>query len=161
MGKMTEKFRASVKHASDGITYAMVHERNMHIHFWTSNVLFAFEFAVQPQNIWVALSIVMVFLVMAAESMNTAMERTIDLVCQGKPQYLAKIAKDASAGSVLLLSLASIVIGVELLVHTYPWVIRFPLNIRPLSSAMDGGAWIVIWILRLRRMSSGQNAGKT
>ncbi len=49
-------------------------------------------------------------LVLALESMNTALESVVDLV---SPQYnpLARRAKDCAAGAVLIASLSSLVVG--------------------------------------------------
>ena len=53
-------------------------------------------------------------LVLAAECLNTVVEAVVDLA---SPDYhdLAKLAKDASAGTVLLLSLLSVIIGLLIL----------------------------------------------
>ena len=63
-----------------------------------------------------------IFFVLVAELFNTAIEATIDLICQDKPHPLAKKAKDAAAGAVLLAAifaiLAGLVIGIHLITHT-------------------------------------------
>ena len=51
-----------------------------------------------------------IFLVIFAEVMNTAIEKTVDLVTQ-EYNEIAKIAKDVSAGAVLVLAINSIIIG--------------------------------------------------
>ena len=53
-------------------------------------------------------------LVLTAECLNTVIEALVDLV---SPDYhdLAKVAKDASAGAVLLLSIFSVIIGLLIL----------------------------------------------
>jgi diacylglycerol kinase len=53
-------------------------------------------------------------LVLAAECFNTVVEAMVDLAA---PDYhdLAKLAKDASAGAVLLLSIISVIIGLLVL----------------------------------------------
>ena len=53
-------------------------------------------------------------LVLAAECLNTVVEVLVDLV---SPDYheLAKLAKDASAGTVLLLSVMSVIVGLLVL----------------------------------------------
>jgi diacylglycerol kinase len=61
-----------------------------------------------------AVLILTIGLVLAAECLNTVVEAIVDLV---SPDYhdLAKLAKDASAGTVLLLSLLSVIIGLLIL----------------------------------------------
>ena len=58
---------------------------------------------------WAVLTL-MIAAVLSAEAMNTAVERTVDLV---SPDFhpLAGRAKDLAAGAVLILSLAAMVVG--------------------------------------------------
>lgn len=62
---------------------------------------------------WAVLTLT-IGLVLAAECLNTVVEALVDLV---SPDYheLAKLAKDASAGAVLLLSLVSVIVGLLIL----------------------------------------------
>ncbi len=66
-----------------------------------------------PIRDWAVLALT-IGLVLAAECLNTAIEALVDLV---SPDYheLAKLAKDASAGAVLLLSFTAVIIGLLLL----------------------------------------------
>lgn len=49
---------------------------------------------------------------MALECVNTAVEKTVDLICGGKKSPLAKLAKDAAAGAVLISAAAALGVGV-------------------------------------------------
>ena len=53
----------------------------------------------------------MICLVLTTEIINTAVERAVDLVTK-EYHELAKIAKDVSAGSVLVTSIFSLIIGI-------------------------------------------------
>lgn len=66
-----------------------------------------------PPSDW-AILVLTIGLVLAAECFNSAVEALVDLAC---PDYhaLAKLAKDVSAGAVLLLSLMSVIIGLLIL----------------------------------------------
>ncbi len=59
------------------------------------------------QWLWVLLSIALVW---AAELMNTAIERAVDLASPDKHPF-AKAAKDASAAAVLVLSVFALAVG--------------------------------------------------
>ena len=61
----------------------------------------------QPAPIWWALLLINCALVLAAELFNTAMEHALDLL---HPQIhpLVKLAKDAAAGAVLMLSCSAL-----------------------------------------------------
>jgi diacylglycerol kinase len=52
-----------------------------------------------------------IFLVLFAETINTAIERTVDLVTE-ENHPLAKLAKDLAAGGVLLVAINAIVMAV-------------------------------------------------
>jgi len=62
---------------------------------------------------WAVLALT-IGLVLAAECLNTVVEALVDLV---SPDYheLAKLAKDASAGTVLLLCFVSVIVGLLIL----------------------------------------------
>jgi len=60
-------------------------------------------------NEWLVL-ILTIFLVLAAELFNTAIENLVDLHIT-KIHPAAKLAKDASAGAVLILSLMAVLVG--------------------------------------------------
>ncbi|MCL2070808.1 MAG: diacylglycerol kinase family protein [Oscillospiraceae bacterium] len=107
--------RKSFAHAFRGIVFCIRYERNMRIHIvMTGYVMFAaLQFYELPRAELVLLILTCVS-VMSLEIINTAIEVLTD---KASPEYsaLAKAAKDAAAGAVLLSSLASIAIGVVLL----------------------------------------------
>ena len=53
--------------------------------------------------------------VISLELVNTAVEKAVDLACGEKKHNLAKIAKDACAGAVLVSAIAAVIIGVLIL----------------------------------------------
>ena len=90
---------------------AALHERNFKIElcFMVVCILLGLFFHISPFE-W--LIVVLCFgLVLGGECFNTALEAVVDLA---SPDFceLARIAKDAAAGAVLLFSLASFVVGV-------------------------------------------------
>jgi diacylglycerol kinase (ATP) len=66
-----------------------------------------------PASSWATI-VVMMALVWAAEFFNTAIEAVVDLA---SPQFdpMAKIAKDVSAGAVLICAAAAVVVGLLIL----------------------------------------------
>jgi diacylglycerol kinase len=62
-----------------------------------------------PPAIWMALVIVMVVLVLAAELFNTALEHLLDGLHPQQAEFV-RIAKDCSAAAVLLFSITSVVV---------------------------------------------------
>ncbi|NLV22119.1 MAG: diacylglycerol kinase family protein [Syntrophomonadaceae bacterium] len=108
MGKGT--LRASFAYAIRGIITAIVSGRNMKIH------IFAALMAVMTGwwlgiNCWEwAIITITIFLVLAAETVNTAIEKTVDLVTR-EYHPLAKQAKNLAAGAVLLAAINAVIIG--------------------------------------------------
>lgn len=105
----------SVKHAFAGIVYCVRRERNMRIHLFAACVAFALAWRLNLDKQELVMLCLTVAGVLTAEIFNTAIEALVDLV---SPEFhpLAKVAKDAAAGSVLLAALASLVVGYLLFV---------------------------------------------
>ena len=60
--------------------------------------------------------LVTIFSVLTLEIINTSIESLVDLVIKKNFSNLAKIAKDCSAGAVLLASINSVIIGLYLFI---------------------------------------------
>lgn len=103
---LTHAFRC----AGEGISYSVESQRNLKIQCAVALLAIVLGFALRIDTAsWLAI-VVCIGAVIAAECANTAMESAIDLV---SPEWniLAKRAKDAAAGAVLVLSLMSVVVG--------------------------------------------------
>ncbi len=72
---------------------------------------------------WAILALT-IFLVLALEAVNTAIEATVDLLSPGY-HPLAKHAKDAAAGAVLLMALGSIGVALAIFGPRF-WALLFP-----------------------------------
>lgn len=100
----------SFKYAFTGIKGAFKTERNMKIHFSVmllviiSGILFKISITE-----WL-ICISCFALVIGAEMFNTAIEKVVDLASPEKNE-LAKLAKDVSAGGVLIFAIGSAIIG--------------------------------------------------
>ena len=111
----SKSFPDSLKNAFFGIRAIAKRERNFRIQIIMAcvAVMVCIIFQVSAQLfILVAFAI---FFVLSMELLNTAVEAVVDLVCGKNPHPLAKIAKDAAAGAVLLASVFSIVVGIVVL----------------------------------------------
>ena len=108
----SKNFLDSLSNAINGIRTAARRERNFRIQIFLATVAVSacIFFRVSTQLfIMVAFAI---FFVLAMELVNTAVEAVTDLVCKNNPHPLAKIAKDASSGAVLLASFFAVVVGI-------------------------------------------------
>lgn len=94
-----------------GIFYALIMERNMKLHFLAAvGVIFWGSYLQISRMEWGLIAFA-VSLVIITEIINTAIEKTIDLITD---QYhpLAKVAKNLAAGAVLVSALNAIVVAV-------------------------------------------------
>lgn len=103
-------FLRALRFALHGILDSLRTERNFRIQvaFAVGAVILGGLLDINPSEwLWIGLS---VFLVLAAELFNTALEAVTDLVSPAKHE-LAKKAKDAAAAGVLMVAIFSIICG--------------------------------------------------
>ena len=106
----------SFRYAFNGIKYTFRNSRNFKI-----QVLFAIFGLIigailKLDKTDYLILLVTVFSVLTLEILNTSIESLVDLVVKKKFNNLAKIAKDCSAGAVLLASINSVIIGIGLFI---------------------------------------------
>ncbi len=104
----------SFRYAFEGIGYVFRTQRNAQIHLLIIIVVLVLAAWLEIPLIDLALIILTIGLVLGAEFFNTALEAIVDLASPGQ-HPLAKIAKDVSAGAVLLLAIIAVIIGLVLL----------------------------------------------
>lgn len=104
----------SFRYAFAGIRYVLTTQRNAKIHLLAAVLVSGLMLLLSLPLGEMAVLVLTMAVVLAAEMMNTALEAVVDL---SSPELhpLARIAKDAAAGAVLMLSLAAVVIGLLLL----------------------------------------------
>ena len=106
MKKLTESF----KHATDGIIAAFRVEKNLKIHFAAMICVIILGFAVGLSAFEWIICIALFALAISAEMFNTALEKTMDYINEDYDERI-RFIKDASAGAVLAIAVASAVIG--------------------------------------------------
>ncbi|WP_103109119.1 diacylglycerol kinase family protein [Brevibacillus reuszeri] len=101
----------SFSYALRGIVYTVKTQRNMQIHVAAATLVLAAAWWLQIPRSDVLLVFFSIGLVFSLELMNTAVEAAVDLA---SPEWhaKAKIAKDASAGAVLVAAILSVGIGI-------------------------------------------------
>ncbi|KZZ85973.1 diacylglycerol kinase family protein [Bacillus sp. SJS] len=107
--------------ASSGLINVFRHERNFQIHCILMVLAITAGFILEISLMEWYMVIGSIAAVLSLELMNTAIERTVDLVTD-EMRPLAKAAKDAAAGSVFVAAIAAFFIGV--LIFT-PKIIEF------------------------------------
>lgn len=102
---------SSLEFALTGILTAFKEERNMRKHAVTALVVILAGFVFQVSRIEWLFLLMSIFLVVAFEIINSAIENVVDLASHYHFFMLAKKAKDMAAGSVLVVSLFAAVTG--------------------------------------------------
>lgn len=101
----------SFKYAAKGLRYVLNSERNARIHMGSAIIALAASIILKislEQWLFVVISIAMVFF---AEIVNTAVEKTLDLISQENNQ-LVKLIKDMTAAGVLVCAMASVIVAI-------------------------------------------------
>ena len=105
----------SFRYATAGIVSVIRRERNMKIHLAVTALVIIFGFVLGITRTEWLICIGLFGLVMALEAVNTAVESAVDLVTEEK-RPMAKLAKDAAAGAVLIAAICAAVIGLIIFV---------------------------------------------
>ena len=112
------KFFQSFRYAMEGILTALK-EQNFKFHLVSAIIVILAGLLTGLTSVEWSIIVLVIFLVIGAELINTAIERLVDLA---SPEFhpLAKQAKDVAAGAVLVFALASVIIG--LLIFLPKWL---------------------------------------
>jgi diacylglycerol kinase len=111
-----KKFFSSFKFAFDGIRTTFINEQNFKIHTIVSVIVLLLAIALDFSSLKLIILLMNIGIVLALELVNTAVEKTVDLIT-GDVHPLAKLAKDASAGAVLVFSIFAVIIGILLFIE--------------------------------------------
>ena len=103
-------FISSFNYAVQGIISSIRTERNMKIHYLAAIAVIVGSLFFNLTRVEFMLLFFAVTFVLTSELINTAIERTVDLVTQSY-NPVAKLAKDIAAGAVLIASLNALVVG--------------------------------------------------
>ena len=114
-----KRFLKSFVYAFRGITYCILHERNMRVHLCFALYMFGFltvhDFF-EVSRTQFAILFIACAVVMALEAVNTAVEKSVDLQTK-EMKPLAKISKDAAAGAVLVFAIFSVLVGIVIMLQ--------------------------------------------
>jgi undecaprenol kinase len=107
-------FWRSVAHAWAGLVFTFRTQRNARIHVSAGLTAFVLAFWLGLGPVHWSVLVLTIGAVLAGETINTTVEAIVDLL---SPEWheRAKIAKDVSAGAVLIVSFTAIVIGLLIL----------------------------------------------
>lgn len=107
--------RDSFRFAFAGLGYAVRRERNVKIHLATTGAILVVAALLGVGREELALLLLAIGAVIAAELMNTAIEVTVDLACERQFHPLALTAKNVAAGGVLVSAMVAFLVGLAVL----------------------------------------------
>lgn len=100
----------SFNYAINGVITAVETERNMKIHYTIAILVLLASLFFDFNRTEFMLLFFAIALVLISELLNTAIEKTVDLVTEEYHEF-AKIAKDIAAGAVLVAAINSVIVG--------------------------------------------------
>tara|TARA_Y100000991_G_C21875784_1_gene307277 strand:- start:4 stop:414 length:411 start_codon:yes stop_codon:yes gene_type:complete len=114
--RISKNVLISFKYAFNGINYTFKNSRNFKIQVLFACFSLILGSILQIDKSGYLILFATIFSVLILEILNTSIESLVDLVIKRKFSNLAKIAKDCSAGAVLLASINSIMIALYLFI---------------------------------------------
>lgn len=107
----SQGFRNTFKNARKGFRLVLKSERNLRIHLIVGSLVIAAALFLQFDVTKLCMLLFAISLVMVSEMINTAIEFTLDSYYHNKYNKMVGMAKDISAGAVMLSTVISVVIG--------------------------------------------------
>ena len=113
-----KKIINSFKYALEGIRTSFKSERNMKIHVVIMMLVIIAGIILKISKTEWIICILLFSIVIAGELFNTAIETVVDMIMPEKNEK-AKIAKDVSAGAVLVLAIGATIIGLIIFIPNF------------------------------------------
>ena len=104
----------SISHAIHVLTLALHSQRNFVIEVIFSFLALILAFLLKFSITDICIVIIMITIVLICELLNSAIEFTLDAVYKNNYSKLVEMAKDMSAGMVLLVAIMSVFVGIIL-----------------------------------------------
>ena len=123
---LIQKRAQSFRYAYDGISYVLRTQPNARIHLIIMVCVILVALWLRLTTVDWALLVLAMTIVWTAEFTNTAIEALVDLASP-EQHRLAKVAKDVSAGAVLVAAIGSVVVG--LLILAPPLLVRLGIGL--------------------------------
>lgn len=109
--KDKRKFSGSIKNCLEGINFVITNESNFKKEIVIGIIALLLSYILKISRIEFTIILIMIALVLTSEIINTSIEKVVDLYTKDY-NNIAKIAKDVSAGSVLVMSIFSLLVGI-------------------------------------------------
>jgi undecaprenyl-diphosphatase len=116
-------FLGGFKYAGKGVITAIQEENNLLIQFSASMLVVVFGVALRISLVEWCICLIMCFLVMSLELVNTSFENLCDRVTMKRDESIKKI-KDISAGAVLIMSICSLIVAAIIFIPKVPFLFK-------------------------------------
>ena len=110
----TKNFNCSFKNARKGMRLVIKSERNIRFHIVIASLMIFLALVLSFKPLEMCILLLTIGMVIITEMLNTAIEFALDATFKNKYSTLVGMAKDISAGAVMVASVLSVLIGVIL-----------------------------------------------
>jgi diacylglycerol kinase (ATP) len=107
---LIHRHTVSFRHAWDGVRYVITTQPNFRIHIALSTLAIILSYAFGISTVEKIIIVFTILLGLTCEMINTAIESVTDLIV-GEWKVEAKIAKDVSAGMMLVTAIGAVVVA--------------------------------------------------
>ena len=117
------RLKSSFGYAIEGIMYTLKHDQNILVHFAFAIGVIVLALVLGLDHVEVSVLGIAILFVIIAEMLNTAIEKTVDLITT-EHRIEAKIAKDVSSGMVLVSAIGAAMLGLFIFlpkILTFVW----------------------------------------
>lgn len=144
-------FLKGFQYAFCGIIHCVKNERNMRFHTVAALYVLIFARFFHFTRAEYVLLLLTIGGVLAAEAINTSIEELCDKVCLKKDEHIRR-AKDAAAGSVLILAFFAAIIGIVMFSDAAGWLNLFefygthPVNLTALIVSAAAAVLFIVFV---------------
>ncbi len=138
----------SFNYAIEGLVYAVRTQKNMKIHMVAATLVFLACFIFDISKVQIVIITITISMVIVAEMFNTAIECTLDATTNYY-HPLVKIAKNVSAGAVLVTAFNAVVVG-----YIVFWDKLSPLSINTVNKVKKSNPYMIFFILIIVAMAT-------
>lgn len=135
------KLLDSFNYAIEGLVYSIRTQRNMQIHMVATMLILVACFVLDISKIEILIVTITITMVILAEMINTAIECAIDATTNYY-HPLVKIAKNVSAGAVLITALNAVIVG-----YVVFWDKFSPLTLTFVKKVRNSNPYMIFFIL--------------
>ncbi|MBC8062171.1 MAG: diacylglycerol kinase [Clostridiaceae bacterium] len=135
------KLLDSFNYAIEGLVYSVRTQRNMRIHMAATMIILLACFGFNISKVEILIVTITITMVVLAEMVNTAIECALDATTNYY-HPLVKIAKNVSAGAVLITALNAVVVG-----YVVFWDKFSPLTFTLLKKVRNSNPYMIFFIL--------------